>query len=1165
MRSSVSAILSTPTQDPNMSHPDYEMTVHDHGTLLILVKHLGEELSSKNFNRLFERICRINQLRIVDGTGAERCVQARYIKEYPVGNNDWGDFQTHRRLLGLITVSKCKLQIELNEICRLHESLKVKYQSTLYDSRCIIFGVNAPNSPELSTPSNFKSRDVYYASDNDPNPSIEMHLNEFLSSLFWVLDAKRLEKSKEKLDKATLLIAPFEKRNIIGLDMESRANKKRCMGRVTKHLADLNLQTGFLNDALNFYQTAIDTLRSCNDWLWLGGCLEGLCATSLMILQPQNQLTKSNFQRNASLQERHSRFKFRPLSTNTGFVSLDDNVVRSTMPQNLLSIDDIYKNYGEALKHYSKYLNAGVVLTEGSLKAARIAVDHHHFIHVHYFLQNVLPVNLTLTDEEKIQRLMKLAELYSEIGFHRKASFFQWLASKRYVSASNPHTSWEQCYQLLLKMLPGHKLSLDPNDYVPGGQFGWPELQRQVVNEIVLAAKRVGNASLATRHCTFLLQTMWWMMDKVERSAYATQLSVLSAQCEGSPVPLVLVNGLVIPPANLLNIPQPENFSVQNLKLHLRPHKLVKAKEDFGPFLFTPLKFGSMEKYNIKSNKMEYVWVINEPCEVILELSNPLNFELEVTNILLLTSGAVFESIPFSINLPPEISYQNVVLTGIPKEVGEIEINGYSTHTLGVKSNCRLKNIPNVPEMTYNVQVIPSMPCLEAFILDSKNETVSNITLFAGQSEDYNLKILNVGSISIDLLEISIESTIEHSLKNSIIKVDTENIKDYLPITPKSEILVGIHLTGALNFLSSNQYPLAEFNSLKSSLTLSGPSSYPSLPSPKQRNERLSPMTASSFRSGESSLNSNCSRYRSPTDITSLKVIEFNIKIKYAGGEGMAAGYCRIISCVLSLNIFNSVLVTGWDVLQAETGSQFYLVLDVVNVTNQEMELKYATNKSILMEEKESYRIPVPVDRFLIHSLEQVSSGEEGQADMVSQCNKHIAEQVLLRWSVNSYDDLPSRWGVAKLNGLTLCPQMLDIVCTSPIYWEINLNEEKIVSECDEKLLSETSQYPVGQQLKLQIWVHNSLMSPLDDVTLELNFYQDYLNGTTNSQLGNRLATTGSTKTHTTRVNKHDRLYHECGVIFFYPGQYKLNLQCQTLKQHIWKLIPPLQLDITAE
>lgn len=98
-----------------------------------------------------------------------------------------------------------------------------------------------------------------------------------------------------------------------------------------------------------------------------------------------------------------------------------------------------------------------------------------------------------------------------------------------------------------------------------------------------------------------------------------------------------------------------------------------------------------------------------------------------------MTNGAVFESIPYSINLPPESSYQTIVLTGIPKEVGEIEINGYSTHTLGVKSNCRLKNIPNVPESTYNVQVIPSMPRLEALILDSKNDNISSVMLFAGE------------------------------------------------------------------------------------------------------------------------------------------------------------------------------------------------------------------------------------------------------------------------------------------------------------------------------------------------------------------------------------------------------------------------------------------------
>lgn len=80
---------------------------------------------------------------------------------------------------------------------------------------------------------------------------------------------------------------------------------------------------------------------------------------------------------------------------------------------------------------------------------------------------------------------------------------------------------------------------------------------------------------------------------------------------------------------------------------------------------------------------------------------------------------------------------------------------------------------------------------------------------------DYHLKITNIGPIPIDFLEISTESTIDQSLKNSIIQVDADNVKDQLPIAPKSEIVLGIHLTGALNFLSNNQYPLAGILLLK--------------------------------------------------------------------------------------------------------------------------------------------------------------------------------------------------------------------------------------------------------------------------------------------------------------------------------------------------------------
>jgi hypothetical protein len=47
--------------------------------------------------------------------------------------------QAHRKVLGVISLGSCASQIELNELCRLHEAFKAKYSSTLYDTRCVVF------------------------------------------------------------------------------------------------------------------------------------------------------------------------------------------------------------------------------------------------------------------------------------------------------------------------------------------------------------------------------------------------------------------------------------------------------------------------------------------------------------------------------------------------------------------------------------------------------------------------------------------------------------------------------------------------------------------------------------------------------------------------------------------------------------------------------------------------------------------------------------------------------------------------------------------------------------------------------------------------------------------------------------------------------------------
>lgn len=43
---------------------------------------------------------------------------------------------------------------------------------------------------------------------------------------------------------------------------------------------------------------------------------------------------------------------------------------------------------------------------------------------------------------------------------------------------------------------------------------------------------------------------------------------------------------------------------MQNLKIHLRPYILQTTKEDYGPFLFTPLPLGSFNRKKEKNNKL---------------------------------------------------------------------------------------------------------------------------------------------------------------------------------------------------------------------------------------------------------------------------------------------------------------------------------------------------------------------------------------------------------------------------------------------------------------------------------------------------------------------------------------------------------------------------------
>uniref|UniRef100_A0A1B0G2Q9 Protein brunelleschi n=1 Tax=Glossina morsitans morsitans TaxID=37546 RepID=A0A1B0G2Q9_GLOMM len=1268
-----------------MSRPDYEQTILHHSYLLVLLRGVGPS-KPRTLQKAFDKVRGVNNVKITDSNGLIRDIWVRYIHDHPVENNDWGDFQTHRRLLGLVTIGKFETQIELNELCRQHESLKVRYGGTLYESRAIFFGPPILEEPaiasssttvanhndletikenpcpeikislpkrlqdEYTTPSNFKAQAFFYR-ENDLYEDLETHIVDFVNGLFWILESRRLERSREKPEKCSLLTAPFEKREVVGLDRDSRNSKKRITGRTLKNLADLSLQAGLIEDALSLYHNACETLKSIIDFLWEGAAEEGLCAASALLLYPHLR-TEETLHRNASLQVgsplKNTPEKWRssdltkrvttsdkhnhehsdilsppPHSASTSSVSsiLTNSTLSQTsssssstststisaahprgqyseLPGNILKAEEIPIYFHKAIINYSKYGYAAVVEIEASFKAARISIEQNRPLDVAMVLQNVLYINHSLTEKELIRMFEMMTALYQQVGYMRKAAFFQRLAALKHVHQSANQSDFMHTYRLMLSSFPGYMLSLDPMEVLESNS-GWPSIQIDFLQSLITAARNLGQSTLATRHMTFLLQTQWHNMKPKEQSEMAVQLKNLSAQCEGSPVPLFLENGTVIPPANLTDIPYCLDFSVKDLPAHLRPQRLKIDKAESGPFLFTPLQFNSIDRRdkNKDKNKIAFCWVQNNVSEVAVRLRNPLPFEVIVNDMRLLTNGTVFKSLSQTITLQPHTP-TNVTLHGTPLEVGQLDIQGYSTHTLGVKSNCRLKHMKNRKfPLNYLVNVIPALPCISVKTSLPQTATFSNLankdlvitsaslTLYNGESSSCVITVTNESLVPIEHLELNVTSNVAQEMQQKIFVINEDDIQSKLPIAAQCSIDFKVIIFAEADFICPGIINQQATTSMHSASTLNNPSSsydssasltiasgHVSLPlrggSPNsfqqiQMQSKRNDTGYSSFRSIPSSAHQSAAALNlSPlvaglTAINSSKPVEAQLRLKYSGGEALPEGYCRQCAISFNLEFLSSAQITSWDVLPAEIPSQFYLVLDITNLTAQEMSLNYTNHKNILIEAKESCRVPIPVDRC---SLEQVYAVREAEIaenlekelcfrsqtvsfnDSVSRlCSKHIAERVKINWLLTGTNIR----GIASLKGIILTQPMIDLCTVSPLQWSILFKNQPMQPQSEIICVA-------GQSSILSIDVRNQSLHPLRNLTLTIKFYQDYLNGIENYSLETRVAVSGPNRIHIPILQKDQKAHHECSVLFFTPGRFKASIQCHAKPQPIY-------------
>ncbi|XP_040441640.1 trafficking protein particle complex subunit 9 isoform X3 [Falco naumanni] len=1024
-----------------MSVPDYMQCAEDHQTLLVVVQPIGI-VPEESFFRIYKRISAVSQVNVRD---SQRVLFIRYRHHYPPENNEWGDFQTHRKVVGLITITDCSSAKDWPQTFEKFHLQKEMYGSTLYDSRLFVFGLQGEIAEQPRT-------DVAFYPSYDECETVEKRIEDFIESLFIVLESKRLDRATDKSgDKIPLLCVPFEKKDFVGLDTDSRHYKKRCQGRMRKHVGDLCLQAGMLQDSLVHYHMAVELLRSVNDFLWLGAALEGLCSASVIYHYPGGTGGKVGSRRaqggslSAEAGNRHRPGAQEVLIDPGALTSNGINADTSAeigRAKNCLSPEDIIDKYKEAISYYGKYKNAGVIELEACVKAVRVLAIQKRSMEASEFLQNAVYINLRqLSEEEKIQRYSILSELYERIGFHRKSAFFKRIAAMQCAAPSIPEPGWRACYKLLLETLPGYSLSLDPKDFSKGTHRGWAAVQMRLLHELVYASRRMGNPALCVRHLSFLLQTMLDFLSDQEKKDVTQSLESYTAKCPGTMEFITLPDGLKLPPVPFTKLPIVRSVKLLNLPTSLRPHKMksllgqnVSTKS---PFIYSPIIAHSRGEE--RNKKIDFQWVQGDVCEVQLMVYNPMPFELRVENMGLLTTGVEFESLPAALSLPAESGLYPVTLVGVPQTTGQITVNGYHTSVFGVFSDCLLDNLPGVKTNGSTVEVIPALPRLQIStslprsahtLQPSTGDEIStnvSVQLYNGETQQLIIKLENIGTEPLEKLEVTAKTVnTKEKLYGDFLSWKLEDTLSQFPLKPGKIATFTVNIKVKLDFSCQENLlqDLSDDGISVTGLPLSSP--FRQVVKPRVETKPINPQESSKV-----------------GDFSHVKTLEAILNFKYSGGPGHVEGYYRNLSLGLHVEVEPSVFFTRVSTLPASSTRQCHLLLDVFNSTEHELTISAWNNEDLILHAGECQRMAIQVDKFSFESFPesptdgtQFANAKQLEEERQQAKGLEINSKLDICWKIPSL----KREGEASVEGV-LNQLVLEHLQLAPLQWGLHFFE----------------------------------------------------------------------------------------------------------------------------
>jgi len=201
----------------SMLRYNFRPNLLDHAHILILVRSFYN-CSDQDHNFALRKLSVFSHAIIKD---SERRLLLKFTKGLNRDLLEWGRIQLHRRPLGFIGVARLsddptQQPKDYEKIVHRFDNLISQYESFLFDSRCIIVG---PENPAI----NNARKDVIYLplTDMEIGDGFLQAITEFVSSLFVILESKRVEKVSENFDRMVMPTAPCEQEQTVS-DTDTR-------------------------------------------------------------------------------------------------------------------------------------------------------------------------------------------------------------------------------------------------------------------------------------------------------------------------------------------------------------------------------------------------------------------------------------------------------------------------------------------------------------------------------------------------------------------------------------------------------------------------------------------------------------------------------------------------------------------------------------------------------------------------------------------------------------------------------------------------------------------------------------------------------------------------------------------------------------------------------